>query len=434
MEEASKYWILARLNASGKAQMDQQSLAHDYLKQHNLDDLPQLQRQLFAAYQAGDAIAGLCLRCFLSHCILQECRWLTGKFGKTYHFQEADLLPYVLDDDGSLKEREFVPLTIGILRSFQPNSSALKTWATRLVRQQHELNQFFKEQGLYLVSDWALLNDTRAKSLRRLLTHHYQWTQDEAEEAASILESYQAVYLVDRLEQGQTGKCADPTDAQIQRMLQQLPGTPFSTEQFLSKLQQIAQCLRQNRLRPYRATTQSIDIPAVEQTIDRQSITETQEPEVEQFLELYEAQFLTCLDRALEAVVCDRIAQLNANKTALFLSALQLFHCDRIGMGVIAKRLGLPRQDTVTRLLKLKELRLAVRVNILLCLKTYVLEIAPDFADASQLRNLDQRVQIALGEMLETFMENEEKRDKTPKTFLEKSLFSERLCSYLDRR
>ncbi|MCY6493858.1 hypothetical protein [Leptolyngbya sp. GGD] len=432
MEEASQYWTLARLNASGKVQMDFQPLAYEYLSQMSLSDRTQLQSRLFVVYQSGNAIAGLCLRCFLSHCILQECRSLVKQFQLHYQLDLMDILPYVLNDEGSLKFGTFTPFTCEILNSFNPDAASLKTWTSRLFRRHPELNQVLKEQGLYLISDWAILNDTKAKQLKRILLQAFQWSNREAEEAADILESYRAVYLSDRIAQGQIGKCVEPTLEQLQRMVKLLPDGSLSVEQFTKKLSQIARCLRQYRLRSY--TTQSLDVPEVARAVEQQLMEPEEKPdlEVDRFLSLYRSQFLTCLDQALETVVTARLSRLKMEKAQQFVDALRLFHCDRASMSEIAKTLALRGQDSVTRLLKLKEFRADVRLHMLLCLKTYVLDIAPAFADPTQLRELDHRIQVALGELLEAFIESEEKRAKTAKALLEKSLFSDRLCRYLD--
>ncbi|MEC4812105.1 MAG: hypothetical protein SAK29_02315 [Scytonema sp. PMC 1069.18] len=48
-----------------------------------------------------------------------------------------------------------------ILQSFDCQRSNLSTWSGQKVKQHKPLNQFLLERGLYLASDWAILNDTR---------------------------------------------------------------------------------------------------------------------------------------------------------------------------------------------------------------------------------------------------------------------------------
>lgn len=80
----------------------------------------------------------------------------------------------------------------------------------RLVKQHHELNAFLLEQGLCMLSDWAILNDTKPKKLRRVLTQFHHFTDPEVQQAVILLESYHAIYRRDRILQAQKGACPDP--------------------------------------------------------------------------------------------------------------------------------------------------------------------------------------------------------------------------------
>ncbi len=440
MEELSRYWILVRLTNSGTTRSQDCAIAQEYFAQtfpHASERSERsLQTQLFQKYQAGELAAGLCLRCWLSHCIVQVCKSLFNQFGETYRFTLPELLTYVLDDEGSLElKTTFTPVAVQILKGYNPEIAALSTWTARLVKQNHELNRFLMEHGLYLVSDWAILNDTKPDQLKRIWVEVYNRTIDQAEQSALILESYRAIYLPDRIASGSRGKCVDPTLEQLQRIADLIP-SPISPDAVLANLRQIAKQLRQYRLERHGATTQSTEIPAIARQAEAKltQVEASDDLPIEQFLQSYRTQFMNCLDAAFEKVVGDRTVKLNTSlKITQFLTALKLFHCEQIKMADIAQQLGLPRQDSVTHLLKLKAFRADVRLHMLAKLKRDVSEIARSFVAPTRLNHLDQAIQHVLEEQIDSMLIAEDKKNKTPKEYLQRSLFSDRLCLYLDR-
>jgi hypothetical protein len=439
MEELSKYWTLVKLSSSGDPRSHPQADAQDYFAKTfpHASDLPErtLQTQLFQQYQTGEAAAGLCLRCWISHTIIQICRSLVSQFGDTYKFSLPELLTYVLDDEGALTPDPYIPMAIQVLRGYNPAIAALSTWTTRLVKQNHDLNRCLMEHGLYLVSDWAILNDTKPDQLKRIWIGVYNRTSEQAEQAALILESYRAIYLPDRIAKKSRGKCLDPTPDQLQRIAALL-GSSVSPDTVLSHLRQIAKQLRQYRLERYGSGNQSFENPAIARAAEGKLIQPDPEEksQVEVFWQAYQTQFVTCLDAALERVVRDRVTKLKTEpKTNQFLTALKLFHCQRIAMKEIARQLGLPRQDSVTHLLKLKALRADVQLHMLTDLPRDVSTLAKAFVAPTRLAQLGQAIQNALEEQVADMLIAEDKKNKTPKEYLQGSLFSERLCLYLDR-
>lgn len=102
-------------------------------------------------------------------------------------------------------------------------------------------------------------------------------------------------------------------------------------------------------------------------------------------------------------------------------------------MSAIALEVGLPRQDSVTHLLKLKEFRADVK-NLMLCqLKRTVLELAIRYKTCDDLTALSAEIEAALNQQIEALIEAEAKRSKSPKEYLTDSVFSKRLCLYLDQ-
>ena len=106
--------------------------------------------------------------------IERVCIQLEVQFGREYGFNRSDLFLLVLNDTlDDLRHRDhlqnYKPLSIEILDSFEPQKSNLSTWTTTIVKHNRELNDFLLEQGIYLISDWAILNDTTPKQVAKIL-------------------------------------------------------------------------------------------------------------------------------------------------------------------------------------------------------------------------------------------------------------------------
>ncbi|NJR51834.1 MAG: hypothetical protein HC780_21915 [Leptolyngbyaceae cyanobacterium CSU_1_3] len=149
MSKISHYWTIVRLNAAGQIKIVEIPAAYQLLQQHFPDSEPDeagdplIQARLLALLQSepSEPTAALCLRCFISHQIVQICTSLQSQFGDYYGFTLQDLLPYVLTDTGKLPASADC-LAQQILQSFQPDASSLATWTARLVRQHRELRRF----------------------------------------------------------------------------------------------------------------------------------------------------------------------------------------------------------------------------------------------------------------------------------------------------
>jgi hypothetical protein len=136
-------------------------------------------------------LAERCLLCFISWQIEQVCLQLEANFGNVHGFSCADLLPYVLDDDGRLQPASsYQCLSRKVLQSFDSAQSSLTNWTTTRVKQDPALNKFLLELGVYLISDWAILNDTRPKQLERILREFHSLTVSEIEYFSKLLDYF----------------------------------------------------------------------------------------------------------------------------------------------------------------------------------------------------------------------------------------------------
>ena len=146
--------------------------------------------------QHGDGAALLCLRCRLSWPLEQKLRDLWQRNKELYELDLLEMASLVLDDNGALElrlvgpgpdgrtvvrrqpytwewlsqstERCLRPFSAEVLRSYNPERSGLPHWARQQVLAHGELKAYFREHGLLLIGDWALLGSkTSQKRLRQ---------------------------------------------------------------------------------------------------------------------------------------------------------------------------------------------------------------------------------------------------------------------------
>ena len=457
MSNPSTYWTLVKINVAGNRQIQSipaaQTFFHqvfaDLIKVNNLAN-GEIQSRLFNFYGDTNTDKSLnahrCLLCFISWEIERVCLNLAKQFGAMGGFTSRDLLPYVLDDDGKLHSTtDYQCYSLQILQSFDVGQSSLASWTNRRVKQHPALNKFLLECGVYLLSDWAILNDTQPKQLERILSQFHSLSGIEIQQSKWLLTSYHAVYRVQRLQQrkAKTSKCQPPTIEQLQQIgdkLNSLSGGNTSCSDIITGLQQLAQAVREYRIhiRGGSLPTTSIDTAeginynslASNNVVDDDSENQTGE-----FLKLYRPQFLECLDNALATVTQTRVSKIRRKdvvKANKFLIALKFFHCQGLSMGEIAKRIEMKAQFQVTRLLKLKEFRADVTHELLLMLKSRVLELARNYSSVESLQVLESQINTALTEQVSSLIAEAEAEASSSRSEFHKSRFAKRLCEYLD--
>jgi hypothetical protein len=492
-----QYWTLLRLNAAGQARPQVMTQAQAFFQTQFADRPPteaSIQAQLLTVARSPDAdreLAALCLRCYISHQISWACRRLVKDFGRFYHFDLADLLPYGLEDDGQLHPwrsasdtlasqplgsetsasqpvnretrepltgtasrpqrcpaKRYEPLGLKVLRTFQPGSGSLSGWTSRLLKTQPELVSFLLEQGLYLISDWAILNDTLPGQLENVLTRFYQLSALAVAQARAILTVYRDIYWTDRQLQPTGLRCPVPTAGQLQRMAAQLTdqfGWTDSATQLLAKLQQIAQFLRQYRIYrkggPFPAQLRQAHSSGLFDLPDRSSGVADETDS--RLLESYQAAFEEAFDAALAAALLVHQGRFrSAQKCTQFHVALRLYHVQQLPMGEIAKRLGLRAQDAVVRLLRLKDLRAELRHQMRLQLQdsrlaAKIAGVAAELALCDRALNaptvdLQQALIQLFEDHLETIIQTAQKEANTAVKLRKPSFFTRRLCAYLE--
>ena len=454
MGSVANYWRMVRIDSTGQRRVKEIVLAKDLLERQfpdltgsNLTDA-EIQRKLLGQAETDRLAADLCLRCYISHQIEQVCVQLEQQFGLQHGFSRHDLFPLVLVDQGEAEERESAgwrSLPREILQSFDLDRASLSTWTVRLVRHYPDLSRFLLEHGVYLITDWAILNDTQPTQVRRILAEFHTLSPVEIEQAVTLLQSYHLVYRQDRFQQKLAGvlkgrqPCAAPSSEQLFRIAAYLEQSPSSLThpRVLSKLQTLATQLRQYRIHIRGGKLPQESSDGVERRtgseVDRDESDETAHSE---FLQFYRDQFQACLNETIQQVTDDRLTYLRRKQSQTatqFLQALHLFHCRGHSMAEIAAQVGLQAQYQVTRLLKLKEFRADVRQRLLKLLNDRILPKAQAYASPQTRQDLDRQLEAALNEQIDPFFKQAEAEAAVAKRQPLTSRFAHHLCRYLDR-
>lgn len=464
MKIISKYWNLVRLDSSGKLRITEIERAKKLIQQQfsNLIEAEEIsntaiQKDLVALKNnQSDRLkfwSVRCLRCFISHQIRQICIQLEMQFGREHNFTRSDLFIYTLNDTlnnfrDDIKQidnnpSKFKPLAVEILETFDPTKANLTTWITRLVKQNRELQRFLLEQGVYLVSNWAILNDTNTKQVNKILAEFHNLTPKEIKESVALLASYHAIYRRDRLQnrQGKGRKCKNPSTEQLEQIAALLASSiklTLSPEQVLFQLEQLASQLREYRIYARGGKVkqeQSLDNSEINtEGLQAQVVTsEESDSDYGSFLQAYQQQFQQSLKQSIAEVITFKLSKFKgkkADKKTQYLTALKLFHCQGKTMGEIAKIVGLQAQFQVSRLLKLKDLRTDIRQKILQIMGDWTVRQTEKFTEPQTLKAREQEIKQALGEQIDQVIE-ESKKEVSMKGN-NRSVLAKGICDYLD--
>jgi hypothetical protein len=454
MGQASKYWTILLLDGAGKSRPRElnnlktflEDQFPNYLEEDSSPSEDQLVRSLLPQTRPE---AQLVLRCLISHQVTIACQSLVNQFGQFYGFNIGDLLPLVLDDDGKpwTTQGTYKILAQQVLDRFDPSAGKLSTWVTRLVRQHPAISACLLDHGLYLVSDWAILNDTKPDQLYRIWTQHYNLSPQEAEQACRLLESFRQVYTPERRP---GSRCKDPTPDQMDRIAQTLSTTlqrPTATAEMQKQLTQLCKRLRAYRILARGGQIRGLsvdDAQTLERIQDKSACNSAPEEDNglrDRLISACRDIFDSALPQAIHSAIAQAHSQFCASprsdtraKAKLYFPALRLFHGDRISMGEIAPRVGLKRQDDVSRLLNLNHLRTQVRTQVLTqCLG----QIKPILQTQGGLTcaQIDQAVaaiEALFAEQIDPILQEEEQRTRTPKAFDRPTRFAQAICDELD--
>lgn len=364
-----------------------------------------------AETQFDRALAGLCLRCYVSYDILHTCHQLVAKYGKNETSPEGvlnDLLPLVLSDIEDLfivpdakgnfyQIRESDPLARGrtatgialkILKSYQLSeaSKSLKNWTNLLVRQSEEIEKCLLEYSISLSTSWSLLK----KATPRLLA-------DFSDRDRRIVEVFQAVYRRDLRTEAHSGRPhPEPSEAQLIEIIEFLkpPNIAIdSTKELLKTLKEIAEVLRQSeiwkrRKHPSKSQTVPMEIEtesgdAIEYIDDFKSTLDPSRQEEQELLKFLYEQLQFALESGIREGIEDRTIELSQSRSYApfanqFMRGLCLLYVRNLPQKQIARELEISTQSKVSRIFSPKALLLQVRFRTLEKLIEIVLQKARD--------------------------------------------------------
>lgn len=152
------------------------------------DPSPQQDRQLLRYSQAdNDPAPLLCLRCRVSHPLEAWLRATHRAHQQSHGLELMAMASYALDDEGretirtglgtdtafvyaqiaSMPAGLISPFSAEVLRSYDPDLCGLPHWARLKIQAHNELKAYFRQHGLLLISDWALLRNSSPSRVRQ---------------------------------------------------------------------------------------------------------------------------------------------------------------------------------------------------------------------------------------------------------------------------
>jgi len=168
----------------------------------------------------------ICLRCRVSHALEA---WLMATFQAhrdRYGVELLAMASYALDDDGketirtgpkteatfsyaqiaSMPAGLISPFSAEVLRSYDPDLCGLPHWARLKIQAHNELKAYFRQHGLLLISDWALLRNSSPSRVRQACQEQLK-TNDTVVSLCALHSRYGPLYdSAKREHKSRTGK------------------------------------------------------------------------------------------------------------------------------------------------------------------------------------------------------------------------------------
>ena len=318
---------------------------------------------LRSAQNDVDPLPLLALRCRVSHPLEAWLRATHRQYGQRHGLDLLAMASYGLDDEGRLTLRTapttevtFVyaelaslpkgfisPFSAEILRSYNPELCGLPHWSRLKIQAHNGLKAYFKDNGLLLSSDWALLRHSSSKRVREACEHFLR-SSSSVESVVALHGRYQPLYdgaLRDY--KARTGKASGWQPDQAFAEALDSGGNAFDT---IELLKSIATAIRQFLIG---TTTQRLDQMAEAgfEAVDPRSL---QDPHSEQ---LDSAELRALIDAALQRAMDQHMPQVlaAAGKKAELLRCLWAGWAEGLTQAQLAQRCK-TSQGTVSRLLR----------------------------------------------------------------------------------
>jgi len=177
---------------------------------------PQADRALLLhSQEQDDPGALLALRCRISHPIRDRLQALYNKHREEHGLDLIEMASLVLNDSGALHfparagertgapfcwsvlsalpQKDLHPFSGEVLRTFNPALCGLPHWARQKVQCHAELKSYLRQQGLLLISNWALLAHKTSSTRLRQAWGAYGTGMD-LNQAMALHQAFQAHY------------------------------------------------------------------------------------------------------------------------------------------------------------------------------------------------------------------------------------------------
>jgi hypothetical protein len=417
-----QYQELRSLNLSGVVRSVAQPKAADYLLRC-LGAEPEPSRGvdldlLGSAQGASDPLPLLCLRCRISHALET---WLLVTYKahhKTCGIELGAMASYALDDVGELTIRTgtsepapFIyakiasmptglisPFSAEVLRSYDPALCGLPHWAKLKIQAHNDLKAYFRQHGLLLISDWALLRNSSATRVRQACEQHLK-SADTIEFLCRLHGRYGPLYDAAKVvHKQQTGKASGWHPDRL--FLRELApdDDPFTTS---DRLKAIAQAIR--RFMTVKAS-QSLDQAAEAgfEPVDASTLSSLGQGDAPSPQEL-NALIHAALHRAMDQHMPQMLASIGKN--AQLLRCLWAGWADGLKQRPLAERCG-TSQGTVS-----KQLNPELQAQTIATAAAVELKRHPAFASCGQGVEAAERLVSALRNHL---LDSEQEGDVAP--------------------
>jgi hypothetical protein len=376
---------------------------------------------------------------------LRSCIQRARIFALGGRINYRDLLPFVLNDDGEISQRTYIPFSIEILYSFcSERQCSLARWVDLRVKRHKDLNKFLLEFDIETRSDWAILNKA-AKS--HVDGQRYQ----------EILTVFHDIYRRDRPQQHRNrlgGRCPEPTQAQLEAMIFSLYKRGIninSPADMLGELETIAKILRQRSIwgQTGYPATESIErhddeeqefYSQLEVFVDPTSkedlVVKLEQQELQEFCQ---QQLFECLDKAIKQGIADHISKQNKSRgyaclAHLIKPILHLIYCEAKSQAKIAQQFDIS-PTRLTHLVHPTNLLKNIRRQTVNMLLEQVLEKAKKFGYVQfplQPDDFDYLMQQLEAYADEQVFQQAFTELKSSKKSAMESVYAQRLCFFLN--
>ncbi|NER28693.1 MAG: hypothetical protein F6J89_13925 [Symploca sp. SIO1C4] len=482
----SKYWTMLiidpasqgkgyRYQSLSKAQSFFQNLITQFNTSRGILEYSEadIQNCLLLQFRGKDdkvsRLAGLCLRCYVSHFILEACKKLASQFAASGRFTYRDLLPLALDDDGKkliilhgeaqiqhtfnekgeIRRGSYDVFGVEILRTYNLNSESklsLRNWTHLQTKQHPQIKKFLSQFGLKVLSDWALFNKVGKQQFEQL-----------SKRDRDLVESFHAVYRRDRRLQPRNGtrRAPDPTEVQLREMLcfLQKKGVNInSINKLMIELKRVAKLLQDydiwsRRGSPLAEALENLnpetgDYFESPKLIDNSQLGGLERIEQNELYGFLHWGMIEVLDQAIEQGLQKHIASVKkrpryAPLAKKVISGFRLLYCQGMSLGKIAEALGMGNQSKASRVLEPRQLLSKIRSLSVEKFYRLLLDKFQGFIEQEELatnrdalNNLNQEIEFFLDDKI---FEEAAAEISTSKNRSMNSLYAQRICCYLEK-